>query len=269
MKISAFEPNEVTRKSRSNLRLRGFDKAADFALRRFERRTGDAAAVNRRTLLSILRRNRATLFGRDNGFDAMLRSDDPLTAWQERMPLRGYAGFETYVDRIAAGESRVLTRDRIDLFAGSAGTTGAPKRLPSTKRARRKFMFFVPLVQQGAIRRALGVSARDGRGINLMSTFRPDSTEESRIPVMSANNAGMRRVRRQIPLLWTSPAPVFEIADQQTAWYLHALFGLADPGATHIAAVFASQMAAFLRIVESQSDRLVRDLETGRPSLHL
>lgn len=60
----------------------------------------------------------------------------------------------------------------------------------------------------------------------------------------SAN--GLSRVRRSVPYLWTSPWAVFEVADVDASWYLHALFGLRTRSVKFLNAVFAPHLVAWL-----------------------
>src|SRR5206468_5546659 len=50
-----------------------------------------------------------------------------------------YADVEPWVARQMAGEERVLSAETPVFFASSTGTTGAPKRTPTTPRFRREF----------------------------------------------------------------------------------------------------------------------------------
>jgi GH3 auxin-responsive promoter len=91
----------------------------------------DAAAVQQRTLLRLIRRAAGTQFGRDHGF-AAIRG---LRAFQAAVPLRRYedfwssywrAPFPTLID--------VTWPGRIPFFAATSGTsTGATKYIPVTR----------------------------------------------------------------------------------------------------------------------------------------
>lgn len=264
-----LSPNQYRPSRRARATIACFNLAGRIALRRFERRTRNAIKANRDTLVQILKLQRATEFGRVHRFDATLESVDPVAAYQDITPLTRYADYSHYIDRIADGQQGVLTRDPVDILAGSAGTTAAGKRLPNTRRARRKFMFFVPLVQQGVIAREIHGGRSTQRGINLMSLYSPPVENNAHQPVMSANNAAMDSVRQQIPIMWSSPETVFSIGHQPTAYYLHALFGLINHHAPYIAAVFAPHLTSFFALIEKHRDQLILDIEYGSVSNHL
>jgi hypothetical protein len=246
-----------------------FNWAGRFALAKFERKTRNSVKANGNTLDLILKCNRATAFSRAHDFDLIRKSGNRIAAYERAVPLSRFADYADDVERIARGEPKVLTADAVDVLAGSSGTTGAGKSLPNTKRARRKFMFFVPLVQQGVLAREIDGATSAQRGINLMSLYAPAPEKGATQPVMSALNAAMKSIRSQIPLMWSSPETVFTLSHQPTSFYLHALFGLVNRDALYISAVFAPQLASFFSLMEKYRDELVRNIESGKLASHL
>jgi hypothetical protein len=115
----------VTSLLRASLLVREF--AHD---RIFERATADPRSSQAQVLLSLVRRNRATAFGRDHRFDSIRTPAD----FARQVPIRDYEGFRPYVDRIVDREPRVLTADRVTMFATTSGTTAEPKLIPVTDR---------------------------------------------------------------------------------------------------------------------------------------
>lgn len=89
----------------------------------------DLAGRQRQTLTELLEFNAGTRFGEAHGF-AGLRSVDDFRA---AVPIRDFAGLSPWIDRVAAGERRVLTADAPVLYFTSSGTTGAHKRIPVTR----------------------------------------------------------------------------------------------------------------------------------------
>jgi hypothetical protein len=79
----------------------------------------------------ILSRQRDTAFGREHGFGEITGE----TAYARRVPVRTYAEHRPYIDRILAGEERVMTHDAPTWIATTSGTTGTVKYLPIPQRA--------------------------------------------------------------------------------------------------------------------------------------
>lgn len=91
--------------------------------------------VQKRVLLSCLRRNADTAFGRAHGF-ASIRS---VTDFQRRLAPSSYDDVAHYVHRAARGEPCVLTKTPIERLVPSSGSTAAAKFIPFTQDLRAQF----------------------------------------------------------------------------------------------------------------------------------
>lgn len=94
----------------------------------------DAAASNpeaaqKSLLLSILRQNADTVFGREHGFEKIKTFQD----YHNAVPIREFEEFRPYINRIVAGEKSVLTAELPFMFNMTSGTTGEPKYIPVTE----------------------------------------------------------------------------------------------------------------------------------------
>ncbi len=91
----------------------------------------------RAALRRVLVENAETEFGRQHQF-ASIRS---AQEYRSRVPLRDYAEHQTWIDRVAAGEPNVLTREAVQLFEPTSGTgsSAATKLIPSTPALQREF----------------------------------------------------------------------------------------------------------------------------------
>jgi hypothetical protein len=96
--------------------------------RAFRAALDDPRTIQKQVLLSYLHRNADTAFGRLHGFSE-IRTVEEL---QERVPLATYADFEPWIDRIAAGEKRVLTSSPVKALEVTSGSSSAAKRIPYT-----------------------------------------------------------------------------------------------------------------------------------------
>jgi hypothetical protein len=98
------------------------------AHRRFVRALSDVRRTQEGVLRRTLRRNADTAYGREHGFSAIRTADE----FRARVPLVTYDDIHPYVERIAAGERGVLTREAVKLFEPSSGSTRAAKWIPYT-----------------------------------------------------------------------------------------------------------------------------------------
>jgi hypothetical protein len=83
--------------------------------------------VQRGLLRRALRENADTAFGRAHGFAAIHDVED----YRRRVPLAGWRDVAPWVERIAAGEKRVLTRSPVRVLESTGGST-VSKRIPYT-----------------------------------------------------------------------------------------------------------------------------------------
>lgn len=103
--------------------------------RRFETGCSDPRAVQLARLRRFLDRGAATAYGRDHGYD---RIGGP-TAFQDRVPIVGYAELARYIERIAAGEPSVLSIDPVRALERTSGSTSSGKLIPYSAEMMRDF----------------------------------------------------------------------------------------------------------------------------------
>src|SRR5260370_7751723 len=84
------------------------------------------ANAQRRFLLELLRRNAATIFGRQYGFASIRTEAD----YRHRVPIRDYEAFRPYINRMTGAESMILTPTQPVIFTLPIVTTPDPNSLP-------------------------------------------------------------------------------------------------------------------------------------------
>ncbi|NJN14464.1 MAG: GH3 auxin-responsive promoter family protein [Planctomycetes bacterium] len=89
----------------------------------------DYPALQRERLLSILRQNSRTEFGRAHGFETITSVEE----FQRRIPVSGAADYAESWRRTAEGERDILFSDPVHAFGLSSGTTGDAKLIPLAK----------------------------------------------------------------------------------------------------------------------------------------
>ncbi len=88
----------------------------------------DARAAQAARLRLIVQNVRGTAFEQAHA----MRGDEDLHAWREAVPVRTFDELYPYLEHVARGEPRVLTRERVRSLLETSGTTGQPKWLPVT-----------------------------------------------------------------------------------------------------------------------------------------
>ncbi|CAN5370651.1 GH3 auxin-responsive promoter family protein [soil metagenome] len=86
-------------------------------------------------LMSILRRNASTAFGREFGFGALTEPRE----FQSRVPEQDYGSLEPLIRRTAAGEPGLLTAESTLMFEPTSGSSSAAKWIPYTASLRAEY----------------------------------------------------------------------------------------------------------------------------------
>ena len=93
------------------------------------------------TLLKLLKFSRRTLLGKTYRFTKIIASKDLITEFQKQVPIQNYDEFYiTWLQHTIAGKKNIIWPGKINYFALSSGTTGAPsKQIPITKQMIKSF----------------------------------------------------------------------------------------------------------------------------------
>lgn len=105
------------------------------AARRFRDATADAEAAQHQRLRDLLTVLAPSALGRELGLDRVTGPD----AFQAHVPLGDYPSHQPWIDRVAAGESDVMTTEPVEILERTGGTGGALKLIPYTARLRAEF----------------------------------------------------------------------------------------------------------------------------------
>lgn len=86
--------------------------------------------VTNAKLMSILTRHSDTVYGKQHGFSSIRSAEE----FSRKVPLVDSHALQPYLERIYADPSgKILTTDPVVWYLQSSGTTGKPKRMPTTK----------------------------------------------------------------------------------------------------------------------------------------
>jgi hypothetical protein len=103
-------------------------------LNRVRRRQGPVRKQEK-TITKLLRKAQHTAFGRHFGFGSILDASDPIAEFQHRVPIYDYDSIHRdWWHRSIEGEEDVTWPGKVQYFALSSGTSGAPsKKIPVTQ----------------------------------------------------------------------------------------------------------------------------------------
>ncbi len=224
----------------------------------FAQATRSVAQTQADVLAAILRHNRHTEFGQAHRF----RQIDGPHAYRQRVPLSRWEDYAAAIDRIAAGEPGVLTRERVELLEPTSGTSGGEKLIPYTAALRRQFQRAVA----AWIADLLGhrPRLRQGRAYwSISPAFGPRRRTSGGIPIGFDTDADYLggAARWLLKRLLAVPAEVAQAADIDAfrAGTLRHLLGAAD--LTLMSVWSPTFLPALLGPLEAEHDRLCFGIE--------
>jgi hypothetical protein len=230
---------------------------ADRTLARFLRAVRSARRTQERVLLAKVRRNAASAFGADFGFDRIRDYAD----FARQVPVLNYDRLAPYVERVRRGEVGAMfaAGATVHMFAKTSGTTDAPKYIPVT----------TPFLEE--YRRgwnAFGVKViRDHPGCFLRSIVQVSSPmDEERtaagIPCGAITGLMAATQKKLVRKYYVVPRAVAYITDADARYYAVVRFAATTDPAFLITASPATQLR-LARAMDTQSERLIRDVRDG------
>ena len=227
-------------------------------LRHFEAACENPEAVQTALLLSIIRKQTATGFGRDHRFDTIRSVAD----FRHNIPIAPYEAIAPYIERVQQGDIRALLADRrVHMFALTSGTTASRKLIPVTDS-------YLSAYKRGW--NMWGVKMyRDHRGRKI--AMRPivqlgGDPEEFRTPagIPCGNLSGYTAMvqKRLIKWMYAVPYVTGKIKDAKARYYVALRFSIGR-NVSQFMAANPSTLVQLARTLDHEKDHLLRDLRDG------
>ncbi|XP_032431057.1 GH3 domain-containing protein [Xiphophorus hellerii] len=212
--------------------------------------------VQEETLLKRLRKNSDTFYGRKYDF----RSIEDAAGFRARHPITTYGDYREFIERIAAGEEKVIIAEQPLILAMTSGTSGPSAMLLSTKDTNTDFFLQGVTVCLEALRKAFPESDSLQRTTKFFYT---PTFRQSEAGISIGPNSSTPASSRYILNLYTTPAPAFEVPSEKDTLYLHLLFALKDPSVGTLESNFASTVFYAFTALQERWQELVEDVERG------
>lgn len=241
-----------------NLLLSGLAALGQHSMRDFMRKTNQADVVQERFLRSLLHHHQHTEVGRLFGL-AEIRTIDQF---RDRVPILPYSSYEPYVERMAKGETNILTPDPVIFFNLTSGSTGKRKLIPITKRSRQI------VARANSIAIGFATAAARRRHIPLGKILYTSPTTllgytDSGIPYGPNSTSDLRLMGSLYRSVFAFPFEALQVADTTARHYLCLLFALRQPDVGMIAATFPVLALRLANYLEQYGEDLVNDLQRG------
>jgi GH3 auxin-responsive promoter len=231
--------------------------APHHALRHAEKNPATAQAA---LLRWLLRANASSAYGRKFGFSRIRTARE----FQSAIPVVGYDDLEPWIERIKAGEERVLTDETVLMLEKTSGSSTAAKYIPYTSTLRRQFQRAVgawifdlyahkPELVFGTAYWAITPLAREPEVTSggLRVGFENDTEY-----LGTAERLLLRRIL-------AVPEEVARIPELDTALYVTLRFLLQSPSLSFISVWSPSFLAILLEQLQNNAERLLTDLRDG------
>ncbi len=227
------------------------------AAKRFEQSTKNPAAIQRELLLSIIKRNAATEYGRKYNFSSINSIED----YQRQVPVISYNDIKDDIDRITGvGEKNILTAEDPVMFAQTSGTTGKAKFIPVTPSCQGQNA-------KDLMRTWVNHARKDhpdlfkGKIVSLVSPAVEGYTD-SGVCFGSASGHIYKSMPGVIQKIYAIPYDVFEIEDYEAKYYAIMLLGLQE-NVTFLATANPSTILKLCEKANEFADILINDVRHG------
>lgn len=224
----------------------------------FVRKTRQTSAVQEQFLLSLLSTYQNTEFGKNYGLSQIKTVDQ----FRERIPILPYSSYEPYLDRIAEGETNILTPDPVVYLSLTSGTTSKKKLIPVTKRSRS----VRSRANRASISFAVDAARQWGRPLGQMlltSSVQLAGRTSAGIEYGPVSVGELRSADFLSRQLIAYPYEILQIADSLAHHYVCLLFALQNPNTRVIGANFPVLALRLCDYLERYAENLIEDLAKG------
>ena len=221
------------------------------------RRAGD---VQRKLLLDRIARHADSRFGRDHHFGEI----KTVEAFRRRVPVRGYAEHEPYIDRVRQGDTSALfgPGTKVLMFAMTSGTTNRPKTIPVTAEALRDYRLGWQIWGILAFDAHPGMLARGLMPILQVASDWRESFTPAGIPCGAITGLTSHMQNPLVRINYCMPAAASRIKDIESKYYIALRNSLHRDLGTIIAAN-PSTLIAIARLGDREKAMLIKDMHDG------
>ena len=223
----------------------------------FEKSTKQPLRVQERTLLEKIRRNAGSDFGRAHGFERIRSVED----FRRVLPVRDYAYFEPYVERVKRGDLSAMfgPGEKLIMFSLTSGTTGKPKYIPITtsflKSYRRTGLLW------GAYAYYHHPAMIENKILPIVSSIREEVTELG-VPCGAASGLHAHSQRYFGRALYAVPGAIFAIHNSDAKYYTVMRFSAAQ-SVSIVSSPNPSTIIAVARAADTHKESIIRDIHDG------
>ncbi len=242
----------------TNVLLASLNAFARYHKAAFITKTRQVEAVQARFLKDLLRAHRDTALGEAFG----LRDIRTIDQFRTQVPILPYSHYEPYTNRIAQGETNVMTAEPVVYLTLTSGSTGKKKLIPTTRRSQNGFRS-ASLVSMGFLREALRQSDRDFGKLLVTNSTQVWGYTDAGI-AYGPSSAGVLRMEKWLyKHCFAHPYESLQVSNSLARHYLCLLFALRDESLRGMVANFPMLILRTCTYLETYAEALIEDLAKG------
>lgn len=232
-----------------------------FKAKNFDRQTVSPLETQKKLLLSILRKNRNTVFGREHNFSSIRSIED----YRRNVGINNYETLHKYIERMLNGESNILISEKPIFYGITSGTTAKPKFIPVTKSSRRKKSGVMDLWIYHIIKDH--PRATSGKTMVIVSPA-IEGYAKSGVPYGSESGDAYRVIPPLIRKQYVLPYEIFCIKDYEARYYSILRLGL-EADVTNMGTMNPLTIVILCQKVEKYALNIIEDIRKGTLSKSL
>ncbi|MEC4983945.1 MAG: GH3 auxin-responsive promoter family protein [Oscillatoria sp. PMC 1068.18] len=224
----------------------------------FLKKLNQTPTIQEKFLLQLLQAHKNTELGQKY----QLQDIKTIDQFREQIPVLPYANYEPYINRIAQGAKNVLTPDPVVYLNMTSGSTGNPKLIPVTKRFQNT-LGKANFISIGFLSQAL--RSHGSQFGKLLATNSPKlyGTTDAGIPYGPASTGVLRMGKWVYGQLFAMPYETLKVDELVARHYVALLFALQDTNLRGIGQNFPMLLLRLANYLETYSEELIHNLETG------
>ncbi len=234
--------------------MRLFHLALRKKLAAFDRALLNPHDAQMQRLRMILALGAGTAFGEEHGFCGIATAEE----FRRRVPVRPYAEFAPWIERMKNGERNVLTPEQPDMFGVTSGSSAAPKFIPQTRAFTREhhlahliWIFNMLRDHPGSV----------GRTFSMISPAE-DGRTPGGIPYGSSSGKQYRDQNIPVRMMHAVPYEVFLAKNCHAKYHAALVYALAADLRT-VNSVNPSTLVLLGHLLNEQATELLEDLGRG------
>lgn len=216
----------------------------------------------KKVLMSLMRDNKSTVYGKKNNFDKVKSVSD----YQNIVPLSTYSDYEDYVIRMSQGEKGLITNRIVRRFTESSGSTGRSKLVPLSALAEwncQCFSFSAPVgcaVKYFANKKKFLPPQRGLLTAEISSRKLPGGAS-----VSCLSSIPLLNLKPLVKFFTSSPKEVMfpENGVDMDMHYVKLRFALVDRDISYLGTIFITTLESMFFYLEENWELFCNDIENG------